>query len=513
VDYAGTPDEYGDHTLAGGTIAVLQTEGSVNVKQYGATGDGVTDDTAAIQAALDSSRSVFLPTGNYKITSTLNQTLDSQLISGAFTSNSSTTIRIFLDASSIDDVLMNVRGPSSTLRSLIMEGKGRTAVGSYIIDADEEGFDGENNGDVDLALESVTLTSSETHIKIKGRGLTASSCNFVDFNNSIEIDWPSTFVAGPNPDQKLKTGMRVYVVQNCRFHAGSGNYIMKNTGTNAANLHGVQFSNNYIDTLTSIFNGELHDSLITNNVVIHSHSTVYPLFNITAGSNFVINNNVFYGMDDNGDGTELDLLSVMYLTSCVGCQINNNTINRVDRDVISIGAGCSNISICNNIMRNVCLSNDGGTSRSPVRLGANIDKLQVKDNIIDLTELSPASWVKSEIIKNTGGYTVSDHDLRGNIYDETYWNLHNFADTSTINIAETDRKVIRYTGDGTASQTFTCSFKPMAVMAFNTDLKEAIMVTCTSGSGASLVNIDGYDIIVGSTFNTNLQVYYLYPIQ
>jgi len=71
VDYAGTPDGYGDHTLAGGTIAVLQTEGSVNARQFGAVGDGVTDDTAAIQAAIDaaasSGSSVILPSGTYSI--------------------------------------------------------------------------------------------------------------------------------------------------------------------------------------------------------------------------------------------------------------------------------------------------------------------------------------------------------------------------------------------------------------------------------------------------------------
>jgi hypothetical protein len=46
----------------------------VNVKDFGAVGDGVTDDTAAIQAALNGAlgSQVFIPKGIYKITSQLN---------------------------------------------------------------------------------------------------------------------------------------------------------------------------------------------------------------------------------------------------------------------------------------------------------------------------------------------------------------------------------------------------------------------------------------------------------
>lgn len=45
----------------------------INVKDYGAVGDNVTDDTAAIQAALDvvTNGTVFIPAGQYKITDTL----------------------------------------------------------------------------------------------------------------------------------------------------------------------------------------------------------------------------------------------------------------------------------------------------------------------------------------------------------------------------------------------------------------------------------------------------------
>lgn len=41
---------------------------TVNVKAYGATGDGVTDDTAAIQAACTAANGVFFPSGTYKVT-------------------------------------------------------------------------------------------------------------------------------------------------------------------------------------------------------------------------------------------------------------------------------------------------------------------------------------------------------------------------------------------------------------------------------------------------------------
>lgn len=70
VETIGTPDKrwsaiYADH---------VYTDDYVNVKQFGAKGDGVTDDTAAIQKAFDRNGAVimFEPNKTYKISETLN---------------------------------------------------------------------------------------------------------------------------------------------------------------------------------------------------------------------------------------------------------------------------------------------------------------------------------------------------------------------------------------------------------------------------------------------------------
>lgn len=71
-------------SLTGGVQRSLQAklEDFVSVKDFGATGDGTTDDTLAIQAALDTHRHVYIPAGVYKIISTLNCTTVGQIIRG-----------------------------------------------------------------------------------------------------------------------------------------------------------------------------------------------------------------------------------------------------------------------------------------------------------------------------------------------------------------------------------------------------------------------------------------------
>jgi len=64
-------NEFTNFTATGTTTArnlVTRFADVANVKDFGAVGDGVADDTAAIQAAVNTGKSIYIPTGNYIVT-------------------------------------------------------------------------------------------------------------------------------------------------------------------------------------------------------------------------------------------------------------------------------------------------------------------------------------------------------------------------------------------------------------------------------------------------------------
>lgn len=70
----------------------LLKEINVNVKEYGAVGDGITDDTIAIQNCIDENANIIFPVGEYLITKPLIYTVFNQNITGSGSDNYGTVI-------------------------------------------------------------------------------------------------------------------------------------------------------------------------------------------------------------------------------------------------------------------------------------------------------------------------------------------------------------------------------------------------------------------------------------
>lgn len=100
AEYGGTPDEKGDHTLANSNIAVLQIESFVNVKQFGAKGDGATDDTASFTSAASKARIIKVPytSSSYLVDNTVVNTASTFIFEGDDTQLSGTATEAQLNA-------------------------------------------------------------------------------------------------------------------------------------------------------------------------------------------------------------------------------------------------------------------------------------------------------------------------------------------------------------------------------------------------------------------------------
>lgn len=67
--------DYDPLQLGGESLTIVPASGAVSVKTYGAVGDGVTDDTAALRSAIATGAPLFFPPGTYLVTATTEDAL------------------------------------------------------------------------------------------------------------------------------------------------------------------------------------------------------------------------------------------------------------------------------------------------------------------------------------------------------------------------------------------------------------------------------------------------------
>lgn len=98
----------------------------VNVVDYGATGDGTTDDTSAVQAAIATGQSVFFPKGTYLISDQLTVETTGQMLVGD-------GLQTVIKNSTTSDIIIYVGGSSNVdkvqIKDLTIEGNALTTYG------------------------------------------------------------------------------------------------------------------------------------------------------------------------------------------------------------------------------------------------------------------------------------------------------------------------------------------------------------------------------------------------
>lgn len=502
----------------------------VTPEDFGAVGDNTVDDTLAVQAALDTGRNVLI-TGRHRITQPLLVKTIGQKIQGSTGPGYMAVAGLYFADLASGTAGLNVLTSGVVIDGLVMQGNPQDKLewdttlettGSMIVFANQAAAYtplGQNRADVDLTITNCSLGNAKTLVKVVGRGLRLSDCNLVLAVHVLEIEWPSDFVQGTAYDSALKAGMRAYTLRDNRIHGCSGGYVVRNIGAQKNNIHGLMVIGNFIDTNIRMFRGVANESLFSDNVMIHGKSAGY-VFTIEGGDCIRIADNTFHGMEDTGNTepnveTHRELVSGIYVSNASNVAIVGNNFKRVLRDVVLIASGVRNVSICDNVMKNVGMDNDDTTISPPttrygVRVAAPLDGLLVRGNVLDNPLRAVANPPLVGVVAG-GSLTnwIIDDNILPTLTDGTQTieiGAHAFASPVSGASADTSRRVVAYTGDGQTSQEFTFRFTPVFVLATivsGPDRGRSMAVSVTATAGSDQVEISGRTVKVKDAWNAS----------
>jgi len=359
----------------GGTGAVATTvqaklRSTVSVKDFGAVGDGIEDDTDAIQAAVDSGNIVEFPNGSYKF-GKITKSSGSLIVNGNGSTfltvpNSNTTSQQFFELSGLSEVRLSdftLNGGFGTSTSIVSgatnEDDAISADNCGIVNIDNVVVTGWSSGNSPIVADSHAIFTrscdrvvvSNCQLKyISKEGIHDLNSSIVQFlnNSTYRVGYSSFSFSGTasvlvQGNNTLETGVNSNNVSLLPFNRSSGVVIQGNV----FRTHGSSFTTPY------------DSSYGAPGLVFHNDATATPL------SNIVIVDNVFdkmrYGIYDqitNANKTGVTISGNKF-SQCYECVkmttsrlfnliVSNNSFESVRRGVYVIDAvGCGHTYIGN----------------------------------------------------------------------------------------------------------------------------------------------------------------------
>ena len=389
-------------------LATLDISGATTPQEFGALADGVNDDTAAIQAAIDAqferlSKIVWFPPGTYRITAPLvvpdteftsPMNLNRITLAGQGTMGVRTSL-ILVD---FDGTGIEMHAPLCGLRGLSFITRSRTPNTVAVYSSRTN-----NTDDMDTTITECTFASFNRAVVHIGRGLVFTNNLVAISGTALTVQWPTGGTEGDDV-HLLPYGMRKWLIEGNHFH--SMGQCIATTGAENENFRGAIISNNLVDIGRRFFTGGIINSTIVGNVIEHASG---PVIDVTAGgTNLTITGNVVGGGGVEPDGNRPPNAILFRGVDAHNVTITGNTFNWINLDPVAFEQSASEITISANSFDNWNL--ERSVIRAAVRFGGDATGISVMGNAFGANTVAQNAPVR--VVGTLTGSTIS-----GNILD------------------------------------------------------------------------------------------------
>jgi hypothetical protein len=354
-------------------------------QQFGAVADGVADDTAAIQAAIDAAgpqqnKIVVFPPGLYKVTSTI------VVPDNEYTFPDSNLNRFVMrgygmfgeEASKIrfhhDGVGIRWEASLGGIHGMAFDAPVKTANNVGILVKRSA-----NTDDTDVTIVESSFLRFNRAVVSVGRGFLFTKNKVAVCTTGIDISWPTEGTVGdPGSVHLPPYGLRKWLITDNHFHSNFDAIVFNDAPD--ADFRGAVISNNLLDIGRRLFKGSLTNSTISGNVV--ENGTGNAIIEINAGgANLTITGNVIGGFDTTPGAWEPPRYAILFASgvSAKNVTISANSFNWIRGSAIGFEQSADKVSITGNSFDNWNLSNS--TVHGAVLANANATRFAILGNV------------------------------------------------------------------------------------------------------------------------------------